>query len=38
MAYLFSDKEKRSAKNDTLNGTFTDGGAHLVNMSFKYRF
>jgi long-chain fatty acid transport protein len=37
-AYLFSDKEERSAKNDTLDGTFTDGGAHLVNMSFQYRF
>ncbi|MDR1460033.1 MAG: outer membrane protein transport protein [Campylobacteraceae bacterium] len=42
MAYLFSDKEKRDVKNSVppagLNGKFTDGGAHLVNMSFKYRF
>ncbi|MDR0761794.1 MAG: outer membrane protein transport protein [Campylobacteraceae bacterium] len=39
-AYLFSDKEKRSIANNNynINGTFTDGGAHLVNMSFKYRF
>ncbi|MDR0408121.1 MAG: outer membrane protein transport protein, partial [Campylobacteraceae bacterium] len=42
MAYLFSDKEKRNVKNNVppagLDGKFTDGGAHLVNMSFKYRF
>ncbi|MDR3178288.1 MAG: outer membrane protein transport protein [Campylobacteraceae bacterium] len=42
MAYLFSDKEKRNVKNDMLpiglDGKFEDGGAHLVNMSFKYIF
>ncbi|MDR2789626.1 MAG: outer membrane protein transport protein [Campylobacteraceae bacterium] len=40
VAYLFSDKEKRGITNNNygLNGTFMDGGAHLVNMSFKYRF
>ncbi|MDR0580293.1 MAG: outer membrane protein transport protein, partial [Campylobacteraceae bacterium] len=41
-AYLFSDKEEQSVKNsmppDGLDGKFTDGGAHLVNISFKYAF
>ncbi|MDR2081640.1 MAG: OmpP1/FadL family transporter [Campylobacteraceae bacterium] len=39
-AYLFSDKEERSIANNEygVNGKFSDGGAHLVNMSFKYRF
>ncbi|MDR1614102.1 MAG: OmpP1/FadL family transporter [Campylobacteraceae bacterium] len=38
MAYLFSNKEDRGAVNSNINGTFSDGSAHLVNMSFKYRF
>ncbi|MDR2100308.1 MAG: outer membrane protein transport protein [Campylobacteraceae bacterium] len=38
MAYLYSDKEECGVKNEKLDGKFTHGGAHLVNMSFKYRF
>jgi long-chain fatty acid transport protein len=42
MAYLFSDKEERSINNNMkpagLDGKFTDASAHLVNLSFKYRF
>jgi long-chain fatty acid transport protein len=41
MAYLFSDKKEReigSSNKYGVDGKFTDGGAHLVNMSFKYRF
>ncbi|MDR2342489.1 MAG: OmpP1/FadL family transporter [Campylobacteraceae bacterium] len=40
MAYLFSDKEARSISDNEygLDGKFTDGGAHLVNISFKYVF
>jgi long-chain fatty acid transport protein len=41
-AYLYSHKEERAANNaangGTLEGKFTEGGAHLVNLSFKYRF
>ncbi|MDR1975488.1 MAG: OmpP1/FadL family transporter [Campylobacteraceae bacterium] len=41
-AYIFSDKEARSVKNSEglagLDGKFSDGGAHLVNLSLRYRF
>jgi long-chain fatty acid transport protein len=42
-AYIFSDKEERSVSqssnpSDGLDGKFTDGGAHLVNLSLRYRF
>ncbi|MDR1008247.1 MAG: OmpP1/FadL family transporter [Campylobacteraceae bacterium] len=40
MAYLFSDKEERNIATNQygVNGKFTDGSAHLLNMSFTYRF
>jgi long-chain fatty acid transport protein len=41
-AYLFSDKEEREIRNSNEygvgGGKFTDGGAHLINAAFNYRF
>jgi long-chain fatty acid transport protein len=42
-AYLYSRKDARKAKNDAnpltpIDGEVGHGGAHLVNLSFKYRF
>ena len=38
LAYLYDDKESRTVNNGTVNGTFSDGGAHLVTASLKYKF
>lgn len=41
LAYLYSDKEERTVSNtaaNSANGTFSDGGAHLVTASLKYKF
>jgi len=39
LAYLYDDKEERSATNSAgVNGTFTDSSAHLLTASFKYKF
>lgn len=38
LAYLYDDKENRTVNNGTVNGTFSDGGAHLVTASLKYKF
>ncbi len=39
LAYLYDSKDSRSAVNTHgVNGTFSDGGAHLLTASFKYRF
>ena len=39
LAYLYDSKDSRSAVNTHgVNGKFTDGGAHLLTASFKYRF
>lgn len=40
LAYLFSDKEERTVANGLAkpNGTFSEGGAHLVTASLKYKF
>lgn len=38
LAYLYSDKESRTVNNSTVNGTFSEGGAHLVTASLKYKF
>ncbi|WP_456386027.1 OmpP1/FadL family transporter [Desulfolithobacter sp.] len=35
-AYLYDDKDSRSVTNDYVNGTFDDGGAHLVSVGFSY--
>lgn len=44
LAYLYDDKESRTVSNNTggtstaPSGTFSDGGAHLVTASIKYKF
>ena len=39
LAYLYDDKEERSATNSAgVNGKFTDSAAHLLTASFKYKF
>lgn len=44
MAYLYSDKDKRTVDINTANpvttiqGTFSDAAAHLINASIKYKF
>ncbi len=44
LSYLYDSKDKRTVHNRTSptsaapDGTFSDGGAHLVTASFKYRF
>lgn len=40
LAYLYSDKEERTVANGAAkpNGTFSEGGAHLVTTSLKYKF
>ena len=39
LAYLYDEKDSKSAVNGGgVNGEFTDGSAHLVTASFKYRF
>ncbi|MFV0481439.1 MAG: OmpP1/FadL family transporter [Campylobacteraceae bacterium] len=38
LAYLYSDKEKRRVSNALNQGEFSNGGAHLVSASLKYRF
>ncbi len=35
-AYLYDDKDSRSVTNDYIDGTFDDGGAHLVSVGFSY--
>jgi long-chain fatty acid transport protein len=37
IAYLYDDKDSRSAVNDMVSGTFDDGGAHLVTVGFSYK-
>ncbi len=37
MAYLFDDKDSRSVVNEMANGTFDDGGAHLVSIGLSYK-
>ncbi len=37
IAYLYDDKEERTATNDSVDGTFSDGGAHLVSIGFSYK-
>jgi len=38
-AYLFSDKDSRSVVNGNgVNGTFDDGGAHLMTVGMQYKF
>jgi len=36
--YLFDYKQSRSVNNGDINGEFSGGGAHLVNMSLGYKF
>ena len=38
MAYLYDSKDSRTVLNSSVHGTFSDGGAHLLTASFKYRF
>ena len=44
LSYLYDSKDKRTVHNRTSptsvapDGTFSDGGAHLLTASFKYRF
>lgn len=40
LAYLYSDKEERTVANGAAkpNGTFSEGGAHLITTSLKYKF
>ena len=37
IAYLYDDKDSRSAVNEMVNGTFDDAGAHLVTVGFSYK-
>ena len=37
MAYLYDDKDERSATNDAVDGAFSDGGAHLLTIGFSYK-
>lgn len=37
-AYLYANKEDRSATNDTIDGEFSGGGAHLLSFSLTYDF
>jgi long-chain fatty acid transport protein len=37
IAYLYDDKDSRSAVNDMVSGTFDDAGAHLVTVGFSYK-
>ena len=37
MAYLFDDKDSRSVVNEMANGTYDDGGAHLVSIGLSYK-
>ena len=37
VAYLYDDKDERSAANDAIDGTFSDGGAHLLSVGFSYK-
>jgi long-chain fatty acid transport protein len=37
IAYLYDDKESRSVVNHYLNGTFDDGGAHLLTVGISYK-
>ena len=37
-AYLYADKEDRSATNDTIDGEFSGASSHLLNFSFEYLF
>jgi long-chain fatty acid transport protein len=37
IAYLYDDKDSRSAVNDMVSGTFDDAGAHLVTIGFSYK-
>ncbi len=36
MAYLYDDKDSRSAVNDHINGTFDGAGAHLFTVGLSY--
>lgn len=36
--YLLDYKKSRNVTNTAINGEFTDGGAHLVNISLGYKF
>lgn len=44
LGYLYDSKDKRTVHNRTApssaapDGTFSDGGAHLLTLSFKYKF
>jgi len=42
VGYLYDDKESRTipanAGNSTIDGTFTDGGAHLLSVAAQYKF
>ena len=37
-AYLYADKEDRSATNDTVDGEFSGASSHLLNFSLEYLF
>jgi len=37
IAYLYDDKESRSVANEFINGTFDDGGAHLLTVGLSYK-
>jgi len=37
IAYLYDDKESRSAVNEQVNGNFDDAGAHLVTIGVSYK-
>jgi long-chain fatty acid transport protein len=37
-AYLYADKEDRSATNDTIDGEFSGASSHLLNFSLEYLF
>ena len=38
LAYLYDDKESRDISNTYLNGTISDGGAHLLTSCFSWKF
>lgn len=37
IAYLYDDKDSRSADNEMVNGTFDDAAAHLVTVGLSYK-